>query len=63
MSTTLEVQLTLVTLLASLVFFKFFRGPPVPPGPPGKLFSGIADSHPRQTPWVTYHDWAKKYGM
>ena len=56
-------------LLGSLVFLVYrawpprtFRGVSSPPGPRGIPLLGLIHNIPHQYSWLTYADWAKKYG-
>lgn len=35
---------------------------PLPPGPPGAPLIGNILQTPKETPWVHYYEWSKKYG-
>jgi hypothetical protein len=38
------------------------RGLPYPPGPKPKAIIGNMLDIPQSLPWLTYSDWAKRYG-
>jgi hypothetical protein len=39
------------------------RGLPYPPGPKAKPIIGNMLDIPQSLPWLTYSDWAKRYGL
>ena len=39
-----------------------FRDRPLPPGPPGLPFVGNVIGINTEAPWLTYTEWANKYG-
>ena len=63
------MSLLSLALLGSLIFLvycvcrhRILRGVSSPPGPKGVPLLGLIRNVPHQYSWLTYADWAKKYG-
>ncbi|KAF8158963.1 cytochrome P450 [Mycena galopus ATCC 62051] len=56
------IILPLILLAVATSLLKRWNRPPFPPGPKPMLITGNLHDIPKVFPWITYTEWAKRYG-